>query len=79
MARMVKINPIANQDMIEGFMDGYDINAPEPSGNRSYSYKHGFMAGRNDKLLDSDKPFSGLHYETIILMAEEAIRKDCRA
>lgn len=39
----------ANADMIEGFRDGYDLTAPEPSGNRSNSYRHGFMCARIDK------------------------------
>ncbi|MGW1422675.1 hypothetical protein ACWAT4_21475 [Bradyrhizobium manausense] len=39
----------ANADMIEGFNDGYDLTAPEPSANRSRSYRHGFMCGRIDK------------------------------
>lgn len=39
----------ANSDMIEGFRDGYDLTAPEPSGNRSNSYRHGFMVARIDK------------------------------
>lgn len=39
----------ANADMIEGFRDGYDLTAPEPSDNRSRSYRHGFMCGRLDK------------------------------
>jgi hypothetical protein len=38
----------ANADMIEGFRDGYDPTAPEPSANRSASYRHGFMCGRLD-------------------------------
>jgi hypothetical protein len=39
--------------MIEGFRDGYDLTAPEPSSNRSNSYRHGFMVGRLDKRLPS--------------------------
>lgn len=39
----------ANADMIEGFRDGYDPTAPEPSANRSASYRHGFAMGRLDK------------------------------
>lgn len=39
----------ANDDMLEGFRDGYDLSAPEPSSNRSNSYRHGFMVGRLDK------------------------------
>ena len=41
--------PEANADIIEGFLDGYDLTAPEPSANRSASYRHGFMCGRIDK------------------------------
>jgi hypothetical protein len=43
------MNKPANADMIEGFRDGYDLTAPEPSANRSASYRHGFMCGRIDK------------------------------
>jgi len=39
----------ANAEMVQGFMDGYDLTAPEPSANRSASYRHGFMCGRIDK------------------------------
>lgn len=38
-----------NEGMLEGFRDGYDPAAPEPSSNRSNSYRHGFMVGRLDK------------------------------
>ena len=40
----------ANADMIEGYMDGYDLTAPEPSANRSFSYHHSFWIGRAEKL-----------------------------
>lgn len=39
----------ANQEMIDGFLDGYDLDAPEPSTNRSASYRHGFANGRDDR------------------------------
>jgi hypothetical protein len=39
----------ANQDMIDGYLEGRDLDTPAPSENRSYSYKHGFMVGRNEK------------------------------
>ena len=52
-------------------MDGYDLNAPEPSENRSYSYRHGFAVGRaektNGKLPD---------YRTLGAAADEAMDKD---
>lgn len=34
--------------VIEGYRDGADPNSPEPSANRSHSYRHGFRMGRND-------------------------------
>jgi hypothetical protein len=39
----------ANAEMLECYMDGFDVDAPEPSANRSYSYRHGFAVGRADK------------------------------
>lgn len=30
--------------------DGYDLSAPEPSGNRSHSYRHSYYIGRAEKL-----------------------------
>jgi hypothetical protein len=39
----------ANDDMVEGFRDGYDLTLPEPGANRSHSYRHGFMCARIDK------------------------------
>ena len=38
----------AEDEMVEGYMDGRDPNAPEPSANRSRSYRHGFANGRDD-------------------------------
>jgi hypothetical protein len=35
--------------MMDGYMDGLDISSPEPSGNRSQSYRHGFANGRYDR------------------------------
>lgn len=39
----------ANDEMIEGYLDGFDLDAPDPSANRSRSYRHGFANGRADK------------------------------
>lgn len=39
----------ANADMIQGYLDGLDLSSPEPSGNRSFSYRHGFANGRDDR------------------------------
>lgn len=35
-------------NQVEGYMDGLDPNSPEPSDNRSHTYRHGFRMGRND-------------------------------
>jgi hypothetical protein len=36
------------QEMVDGYLDGLDSDAPEPSENRSESYRHGFRSGRAD-------------------------------
>jgi hypothetical protein len=38
----------AEQEMLEGYRDGLNADSPEPSDNRSASYRHGFQSGRND-------------------------------
>ena len=73
---MSETEKAANAEMIEGFRDGYDLTAPEPSGNRSHSYRHGFMAGRNDKMPYGEGPFHGLSFAEVTRMADEAMAKD---
>lgn len=36
-------------EMMQGYLDGFDPSNPEPSDNRSHSYRHGFANGRADK------------------------------
>lgn len=63
----------ANDDMIEGYRDGYDLSSPEPSGNRSKSYRHGFMIGR----LDKTPAAWGTHSaDSLRKMADEAMEAD---
>lgn len=61
----------ANPEMIEGFRDGYDLSAPEPSTNRSASYRHGFANGRDDR---AGKPRAS--HADLTLMAELAMDED---
>lgn len=61
----------ANDEMVRGFLDGYDLNAPEPSANRSASYRHGFANGRDDR---AGRPRAG--YETLCEMADKAMAED---
>lgn len=50
---MIERKP-ANDEMVLGFREGYNLSNPPPSGNRSASYRHGFMVARIDKgLMDS--------------------------
>lgn len=39
----------ADEEMFDGYLDGLDMENPEPSANRSYSYRHGFLNGRADR------------------------------
>lgn len=61
----------ANSEMVEGFRDGYDLSAPEPSSNRSASYRHGFLAARIDKGLVASPSI-----EAMERMANEAMAAD---
>lgn len=47
----------AQDDMVEGYMDGRDPDAPAPSGNRSIAYAHGFQSGRDDLSRTLSAPF----------------------
>lgn len=58
-------------EMIEGYRDGRDADCPEPSANRSDSYRHGFANGRDDRAGAPRAPASILR-----LMADKAIKDD---
>lgn len=70
------MNRPASEEMIQGFRDGYDLDAPEPSDNRSHSYRHGFKAGRNDKMPYGQGPFHGVSFDEVRRMAGEAMAQD---
>ncbi|MDX3965532.1 MAG: hypothetical protein QHD01_02895 [Bradyrhizobium sp.] len=57
--------------MVEGYMDGFKADSPEPSTNRSQSYRHGFSNGRDDLKLSPRLPAQVLR-----LLADQAIRED---
>lgn len=61
----------ANDEMVQGYMDGWDLDAPEPSENRSHSYRHGFANARDDR---RGKPRAS--YEQLNRWADEARAKD---
>ena len=61
----------AMDDMVAGYRDGLDLTSPEPSGNRSNSYRHGWLNGRDDK---NNSPRA--HPAVILLQADSAISAD---
>lgn len=62
---------IANDEMIAGYLDGLDIDSPEPSENRSHSYRHGFANGRDDRMGEARSSAQALRDQ-----ADEAMGKD---
>jgi len=58
-------------EMVEGYRDGRDPDSPEPSANRSESYRHGFLNGRDDHASSPRAPASLLR-----LAADAAIARD---
>lgn len=66
----MEIRP-ANDEMVEGYMDGRNPDNPEPSANRSASYRHGFGSGR----ADLGAPPRGTFNE-VLKMAEDAMNAD---
>jgi hypothetical protein len=58
-------------DMVDGYHDGRNLDNPEPSTNRSESYRHGFANGRDDRAASPRAPANMLR-----LMADAAIARD---
>jgi hypothetical protein len=46
---VIDAGPPANDEMVSGYLDGYDLDAPEPTENRTHSHRHGFANGRDDR------------------------------
>ena len=62
---------MSEDEMVQGYLDGLDLDNPEPSDNRSSSYRHGFSNGRDDR---RGKPRDS--YLNLRLLAELAIAED---
>jgi hypothetical protein len=58
-------------EMVEGYRDGRKLDNPEPSTNRSDSYRHGFANGRDDRAGSPRAPAAMLRS-----MADKAIADD---
>lgn len=61
----------AEDEMVAGYMDGRNPDNPEPSSNRSRSYRHGFQSGRDDLAKKLSAPF-----DERIRQADEALKAD---
>jgi hypothetical protein len=45
---IVSSDDMISSEMTDGYRDGLDPDSPEPSANRTQSYWHGFLNGRDD-------------------------------
>jgi hypothetical protein len=45
---IVSSDDMINSEMTDGYRDGLDPDSPEPSANRTQSYRYGFLNGRDD-------------------------------
>jgi hypothetical protein len=69
--------PLANQDMVDGYLDGRDddrLEFPESLSNRGHAYRHGWLSGLADR--SNGKHQAGATFEEIEAAADEAMRKD---
>ncbi len=64
-----------DDEFYQGYRDGFDLNSPEPSANRSHCYRHSFMVGRADRRGEAAYGSAAAARE----MAAEAERNDAEA
>lgn len=62
---------MSEEEMMEGYRDGRQPDSPEPSANRSASYRHGFANGRDGL---NHRPRASA--ETLRQEAERCIKED---
>ncbi|ACE99592.1 hypothetical protein IP86_17120 [Rhodopseudomonas sp. AAP120] len=65
------LEDVFHDEMVEGCLDGFRPDNPEPSASCSASYRHGFANGRDD-LARSPR----LRAQVFRLLADQAIRDD---
>ena len=64
----------ANDEMVEGYFDGFKddrLDLPESLANRSASYRHGWLNGRDDRVGNPR-----LTYEVLVRQADLAMDED---
>lgn len=62
----------AQDEMVEGYMDGRDPDNPKPSANRSAAYKHGFQSGRDDLAKRCSAPYAKRRADANKIISENA-------
>ena len=65
---------MTEDEMVEGYLDGFNLSSPEPSDNRSFSYRHGFANGRDDRAGKPRALASILREEAEIAIAKDQAR-----
>ena len=71
MRKPIPTRSFGEREMVQGFIDGYDPDAPEPSANRSASYRHGFRSAQADHGKPRAESFAATR-----AAAERAIEED---
>jgi len=61
-------------EMLNGYLDGFDPDSPEPSENRSHAYRHGFSNGRDDLSRRPRATAAILREEAELAIAKDAAR-----
>lgn len=61
----------ADAEMIAGYRDGLDPDSPEPSANRSASYRHGFANGRDDRAMNPRSTAQALRKAAAFAIADD--------
>jgi hypothetical protein len=64
----------ADEDLLQGYLDGLRADSPLPSGNRSDSYRHGFENGRDDLAHHPRAPAADLREMADMAIALDGMR-----
>ena len=63
----------AQDEMVAGYFDGRIPDSPEPSANRSRSYRHGFQSGRDDLARKPSAPYDVRRKQAEEVLAAESL------
>lgn len=66
----------ANDEMVEGYMDGFkDDRLDMPASNRSASYQHGWLNGRDDRVNRPRASAVDLRLQADLAMSADELQK----